>query len=110
VDGRDKPGHDASRLPRVPGSSFEFTLSTDIAIRASILLDKIRNMFYMFLLTESILARRRPGPGEERPQLFENLPDHNPTRELKGGRGFPYLNRPQPIEKARFRKINASKR
>jgi hypothetical protein len=35
-----------------------------------------------------------PQPGEEGPRLFENLPDHNPRRELKGGRGFPYLNRP----------------
>jgi hypothetical protein len=51
-----------------------------------------------------------PGPGEERLRLFDNLPDHNPARELKSGRGFPYLNRPQPIEKARFEKINASKR
>ena len=44
----------------------------------SILLDKIRNMLYVFLLTESLLARRRPGPGEEKPRLFDNLPDHNP--------------------------------
>jgi HEPN/Toprim N-terminal domain 1 len=33
-----------------------------------------------------------------------------PSREPRGGRGFPYFDRPQPIEKARFRKINASKR
>jgi len=39
----------------------------------SIILDKIRNTLYMFLLTESIPARRLPAPGEERPRLFENL-------------------------------------
>jgi hypothetical protein len=33
------------------------------------------------LLTESLLVRRLPGPGEEKPRLFENLPDHNPRRE-----------------------------
>jgi hypothetical protein len=29
-------------------------------------LDKIRNMLYVFLLTESMPARRLPGPGEEK--------------------------------------------
>jgi hypothetical protein len=37
----------------------------------SILLDKIRNIRYVFLLTESLPARRLPGPGEESPRLFE---------------------------------------
>jgi hypothetical protein len=37
-----------------------------------------------------LAAARR---GEDGRGLFENLPDHNPPRELKGGRGFPYLNR-----------------
>jgi hypothetical protein len=39
-------------------------------------------MLYVLLLTESLPARRLPGPGEESPRLFENLPDHNPPREL----------------------------
>jgi hypothetical protein len=51
-------------------------------------------MRYVLLLTESLPLGAQPQPGEERPPLFENLPDHNPRRELKGGRGFPYLNRP----------------
>jgi hypothetical protein len=59
-------GHDASRLPRVPGSSFEFTRSTDIAIRA----------------VDGISSRSAPTwAGEEKPRLFENRPDHNPPRE-----------------------------
>jgi hypothetical protein len=31
-----------------------------------ILLDKIRNLPYVFLMTESLPVRRRPGPGEEK--------------------------------------------
>jgi hypothetical protein len=45
---------------------------------ASIFLDKIRNMLYVLLLAESMPARRLPGPDEEKPRLFDNLPDHNP--------------------------------
>jgi hypothetical protein len=48
----------------------------------AISLDKIRNYLYMLLLTESLPARRRPGPSEEKPRLFENRPHHNPPREL----------------------------
>jgi hypothetical protein len=41
----------------------------------------------VLLLTESpALDRCR-----ERLPLFENLPDHNPPRELKGRRRFPYF-------------------
>jgi hypothetical protein len=81
----------SSRNERLSRATF---LSIPLSSPLSILLDKIRNMDYVLLLTESLPARRLPGPGEEKPRLFENLPDHNPRRELKGGRGFPYLNRP----------------
>jgi hypothetical protein len=47
----------------------------------------------MFLLTESLPARRLPGPGEESPRLFEMLATTTTVRALDGG-GFPYLNRP----------------
>jgi hypothetical protein len=40
-------------------------------------------MLYVFLLTESLSAWRLAAGGEERPRLFENLFDHNPTRELE---------------------------
>jgi hypothetical protein len=62
VDGRHKAGHDGGGSP-----------STVIAISGRPYLDKIRNMLYVLLLTESLRARRLPGPGEERPPLFENL-------------------------------------
>jgi hypothetical protein len=87
MDGRVKPGHDDLSPPRT-------NKTTGNATRATNCIDKIRNVRYMLLLTESLLARRLPGPGEESPRLFENLPDHNLTREPRGGRGFPYLNRP----------------
>jgi hypothetical protein len=45
-------------------------------------------MIYVFILTESLPARRLLGPGEEKPWLFENLPDHNPPREPKGEEHF----------------------
>jgi hypothetical protein len=32
-------------------------------------------------LWNQLPARRLPGPDEEKPRLFENLPDHNPPRE-----------------------------
>jgi hypothetical protein len=48
-------------------------------------------MLYVFMLAESLRARRLPGPGEEKPRLFDSLPDHNPPRELKGRRRFPYF-------------------
>jgi hypothetical protein len=67
VDGRHKAGHDGGGSP-----------STATAIRAELFLDKIRNTRYALLLTESMPARRLPGPGEEKPRLFDNLPDHNP--------------------------------
>jgi hypothetical protein len=51
--------------------------ATFLSIPLSIFPDKIRNMLYIFLLTESMPARRLPGPGEEKPRLFDNLPDHN---------------------------------
>ena len=76
----------SSRNERLSRAAF-------LSICLSICLDKSRNMIYLFLLTESLPARRLPGPGEEKPRLFEKLPDHNPRRELKGGRGFPYFNR-----------------
>jgi hypothetical protein len=39
-------------------------------------------------LTESLPARRRPGPGEEKPRLFDNLPDHNHRASLRRRRIF----------------------
>jgi hypothetical protein len=44
------------------------------------LLDKIGNSGYQYSPKRNRLAR--PQPGEEKPRLFENLPDHNPSREL----------------------------
>jgi hypothetical protein len=81
VDGRHKAGHDGGGSP-----------STVIAIRAGLFLDKIRNMLHMFLLTESLPARRLPGPGEENSRLFEMFVNTTTARALDGG-GFPYLNR-----------------
>jgi hypothetical protein len=51
---------------------------TFLSVSPSIFLDRIRNMRYQFLLTESLPAQRLPGPGGKKPRLFENLPDHNP--------------------------------
>jgi hypothetical protein len=56
-------------------------------------------MPYVLLLTESLPARRLAGPGEENPRLFENLPDHNPPRELKGRRRFPYFLVRNPLKR-----------
>jgi hypothetical protein len=50
-------------------------------------------MPYVFLLTESIPARRLPGRGEEKPRLFENLAGHNHRASRRGKEIF-YLNRP----------------
>jgi hypothetical protein len=55
-------------------------------------------MRYVFLLTESLPARPA-GPGEEKPRLFENLPDHNPPSEPRGGRGFPYFLARNPLKR-----------
>ncbi len=53
---------------------------------------------------------RSPKDGwDERPRLFETLA-RNPSREPGRGSDFLNLHRPQPIEKAQFAKISASKR
>jgi hypothetical protein len=100
VDGRDKPAHDAVRATAGPRlglrihlinsyrhKSREFSANC-LSNRLSNRLDKIRNMRYVLLLTESLPARRLPGPGDEKPRLFENLPDHNPLRELQAEADF----------------------
>jgi hypothetical protein len=56
VDGRVKPGHDDLSRPRI-------NKTTPIAIRAAISIDKIRNVRYVLLLTESLPARRSAGAG-----------------------------------------------
>jgi hypothetical protein len=45
-------------------------------------------MLYVFLLTEFLPARRLPRRGEEKPRLFDNLPDHNLRASLRGGGEF----------------------
>jgi hypothetical protein len=37
---------------------------------------------------ESLPARRLPGPDEESPWLFENLPDHNHRASPEAGEDF----------------------
>jgi hypothetical protein len=59
----------------------------------SIFLDKIRNSRYVFLLTESMPARRLPGPGNESLRLLEMFATTTTARALDGG-GFPYFNWP----------------
>jgi hypothetical protein len=59
----------------------------------SIFLDKIRNVRYVLLSTESMPARRLPGPGGESLRLFEMFATTTTARALDGG-GFSYLNRP----------------
>jgi hypothetical protein len=44
-------------------------------------LDKIGNERYKYSLKRN--RRAWPAAGREKPRLFENLPDHNPRRELK---------------------------
>jgi hypothetical protein len=56
VDGRHKAGHDSG------GRSINSARYKSLPI----FLDKIRNMLYVFILTEFLPARRRPGPGEEK--------------------------------------------
>jgi hypothetical protein len=51
--------------------------SRAISLSRAIYLDKIRNILYVLVLTESLPARRLPGSGEEKRRLFDNLPDHN---------------------------------
>jgi hypothetical protein len=84
-------------------------LPTAIAISAAIFLDKIRNTPYLFLLTESLPARRRPGRARRgcgclKTELVTT------RRASRRERNVFLLHRPQPIEKSRFEKINASKR
>jgi hypothetical protein len=66
-------------------------------------------MRYIFILSESLSRSPKGGREDEKLWLFETLAD-NPPREPGRGSDFSYLHRPQPIEKARFEKINASKR
>jgi hypothetical protein len=73
------------------------------------LLDKIRNIRYIFPLTESISRSPKGGREDEKLWLFEMLA-YNLLREQARRKGFSHLHRLQPIEKARFAKINASKR
>jgi hypothetical protein len=64
MDGRVKPGHDDLSPPRT-------NKTTGNATRATNCIDKIRNVRYMLLLTESLPAQRLPGPCEGSPRLFE---------------------------------------
>jgi hypothetical protein len=71
--------HDGSPVKSLPSRNERLSRAPFLPI----FLDKIRNMRYVFLLTEPLPARRLPWPGEESPRLFENLPDRNPPREPK---------------------------
>jgi hypothetical protein len=73
------------------------------------LVDRIRNVRYPFLLTESLSRAPKGGREDEEPRLFETLVSQPVARPGREG-DFPYLHRPQPFEKPRFRKISASKR
>jgi hypothetical protein len=81
VDGRVKPGHDDEG----PRRSRKKARPTAIAIRARHFVDRIRNKRQYSHWRN---RRARPQPGEEKPQLFENLPDHNPPGELEAEADF----------------------
>jgi hypothetical protein len=68
------------RIPKRAANSYRYK-SRDS-------LDRIRNIRYVLLLTESLPARRLPGRGEEKPLLFDNPPDHNPRASSRGGGDF----------------------
>jgi hypothetical protein len=72
-------------------------------------LDKIRNMCNVFLLTESRSRSPTDRWEDKKPWLFETLA-YNLPRKPELGSDLSNLHHPQPIEKARFGKINASKR
>jgi hypothetical protein len=73
-------------------------MSIAIPLSIAISIDKIRNLLYVLLLTESIPARRRPDPGRAQ-RLFENLPDHNPSREPGSRRAFAYFFGRNPLKR-----------
>jgi hypothetical protein len=62
-------------------------------------------MRYVFPIVGIDARGRRPG--EEKLQLFENCPDHNPSREPTETDFL--FESAITFEKSRFRKINASK-
>ena len=63
----------------------------------------------VFSLSESVSRSPVEAREDEKPRLFETVA-YNLPRESVRGSDFSDLHRPQPIEKARFEKINASKR
>jgi hypothetical protein len=63
----------------------------------SIIIDKIRNMRYIFSLTESLSARHRPWPGGESPRLFEMFAATTPACE-PGRRRIPYFLARNPLK------------
>jgi hypothetical protein len=63
----------------------------------------------VFPLTVSLSRSPKDGREHERLWLFEMLV-YNLPRDPGRGSGFSNVRCPQPIEKARFAKINASKR
>jgi hypothetical protein len=68
------------------------------AIFLSIVLDKIRNVCYLFALTESLPARHLPGPREESPRLFEMVVTTTAACE-PGRRRIPYFLGRKPLKR-----------
>jgi hypothetical protein len=86
VDGRAKPGQDASTSG--PPSTV-LVGPTGIALRVGSLLDKIRSVRYVITLI-GISFRSAPGPqaGKEKVRLVEASLDCNPPREPKARQIF----------------------
>ena len=73
----------------------------------AICLDKIRNLRYVFLITE--LVPPVPQVRGKGLWLYDKLLNHNPWGGLGRREELFYSNRSQLLEKSRFRKLNASK-
>ena len=73
----------------------------------TLILTKSEVCCIMFVITESVLSLGFAGRGAA--VLFDKLARAQPARETGKTRRFFYSNRSQPVEKARFGKINASK-